>query len=70
MIRANVIAFIFAFLLAFNVIQIGFGGVLLNDFAGKTPELALLVGGFTGIAFEKVIELIYSVKPQTKENPH
>jgi hypothetical protein len=42
------ISFIFAFLLAFGAIQIGVGGLLLNEFAQKTPGLALAVGGITG----------------------
>jgi hypothetical protein len=49
------ISFIFAFLLAYDAIQVGLGSLLLNDFAKKTPAMALEVGGITGLA------LIWSV---------
>jgi hypothetical protein len=57
------IAFIFAFLLAFDAIQIGLASLLLNDFAKKTPTLALAVGGITGLAFAAVRDVIYRIKP-------
>lgn len=57
------IAFIFAYLLAFNVFQVGIGGVLLNDFLAKEPLLALAVGGVTGLAFIAVRDLIIQAKP-------
>jgi hypothetical protein len=57
------ISFIFAFLLAFNAIQIGVASLLLNDFATKTPALALAVGGITGLAFVAVRDIIFRIKP-------
>jgi uncharacterized SAM-binding protein YcdF (DUF218 family) len=60
------IAFIFAFLLAFNAIQVGLGSLLLNEFATKTPPIALAVGGVTGLAFSAVQDIIYRIKPTVK----
>jgi hypothetical protein len=57
------IAFIFAFLLAFRAVQVGVGNLLLNEFADKTPALALAVGGITGLAFVAVRDIIFRVKP-------
>jgi hypothetical protein len=62
---AIVISFLFAFLLAFDVIQVGLGGLLLNQFQ-KTPELALAVGGITGFAFPSVREILYRLKPEER----
>jgi hypothetical protein len=60
------ISFIFAFLLAFDVVQVGVGGLLLNDFAKKTPPVALAVGGITGLAFAFVQDIVFRVKPAVK----
>jgi hypothetical protein len=57
------ISFIFAFLLAFNAVQVGVGSLLLNDFARKTPALALAVGGTTGLAFAVVRDILFRMKP-------
>lgn len=65
----NIISFIFAYLLIFKVVQIGLGGLLLNDFASEKnpiPELGLAVGGITGLAFSAVRDVIYRVKPENK----
>ena len=59
------ISFIFAYLLAFNAVQVGVGGLLLNDFT-KTPTLALAVGGTTGLAFAAVQDILFRIKPTTK----
>jgi hypothetical protein len=48
------ISFIFAFLLAYHAVQVGLGSLLLNEFANKTPAMALAVGGITGLAFAAV----------------
>lgn len=56
------ISFIFAFLLAFNAVQVGVGNLLLNDFAGKTPQLALAVGGVTGLTFVAVRDIIFRLR--------
>ena len=60
------IAFIFAFLLAFDAVQIGVGNLLLNDFAKKTPALALAVGGITGLAFAAVRDVIFRTRPDER----
>lgn len=60
------ISFIFAFLLAFDAIQVGLGSLLLNEFAKKTPAMALAVGGITGLAFAAVQDIIFRVKPAVK----
>jgi hypothetical protein len=60
------ISFIFAFLLAYNAVQVGIGSLLLNDFVSKTPAMALAVGGITGLAFAAVQDIIYRVKPTVK----
>jgi hypothetical protein len=60
------ISFIFAFLLAFDAIQVGLGSLLLNDFTKKTPAMALAVGGITGLAFAAVQDIIFRIKPTVK----
>ncbi|MGX8007806.1 hypothetical protein ACVDG8_001750 [Mesorhizobium sp. ORM8.1] len=60
------ISFIFAFLLAYDAIQVGLGSMLLNDFAKKTPAMALAVGGVTGLAFAAVQDVIFRMKPAAK----
>jgi hypothetical protein len=60
------IAFIFAYLLAFDAVQVGVGGILLNDFSTKTPLLALAVGGTTGLAFAAVQDIVFRMRPSTK----
>jgi hypothetical protein len=60
------IAFIFAFLLAFDAIQVGVGSLLLNDFSKKTPAMALAVGGITGLAFAAVQDIIFRIRPTIK----
>jgi hypothetical protein len=60
------VSFIFAFLLAYNAVQVGLGGLLLNDFATKTPAMALAVGGVTGLAFAAVQDIIFRIKPTVK----
>jgi hypothetical protein len=60
------ISFILAFLLAFDAIQVGLGSLLLNDFAKKTPAMALAVGGITGLAFAAVQDIIFRIKPTVK----
>jgi hypothetical protein len=60
------ISFIFAFLLAYNAVQVGVGSLLLNDFVKNTPGLALAVGGITGLAFAAVQDIIYRIKPAVK----
>jgi hypothetical protein len=60
------ISFILAFLLAFDAIQVGLGSLLLNDFAKKTPAMALAVGGVTGLAFAAVQDIIFRIKPTVK----
>jgi hypothetical protein len=57
------IAFILSYLLAFDVFQVGLGGILLNDFVTKQPLLSLAVGGVTGLAFVAVRDIIYQAKP-------
>jgi hypothetical protein len=63
------ISFIFAFLLAFNAIQVGVASLLLNDFATKTPALALAVGGITGLTFVTVRDVIFRIKPVEQGHP-
>jgi hypothetical protein len=58
-----VVSFIFAFLLAFDAVQVGVGSLLLNDFAKKTPAMALAVGGITGLAFAAVQDILFRIKP-------
>ncbi len=60
------IAFIFSFLLAYNAIQVGLGGLLLNEFSTKTPAMALAVGGVTGLAFSSIQDILYRIKPAVK----
>jgi hypothetical protein len=60
------VSFIFAFLLAFDAVQVGLGGLLLNDFATKTPAMALAVGGITGLAFAAIQDIIFRIKPTVK----
>ncbi len=60
------ISFIFAFLLAYDAIQVGLGSLLLNEFANKTPAMALAVGGITGLAFAAVQDIIFRIKPTVK----
>ncbi len=57
------ISFILAFLLAYDAIQVGLGGLLLNDFAKKTPAMGLAVGGITGLAFAAVQDIIFRIRP-------
>nr|AWM03977.1 hypothetical protein CIT40_30735 [Bradyrhizobium amphicarpaeae] len=63
-----VIAFIFAFLLAFDAVQVGLGSLLLNDFAKKSPAMALAVGGITGLAFASVQDILFRIKPTQRAN--
>jgi hypothetical protein len=60
------ISFILAYLLAFDAVQVGLGGLLLNDFAKKTPAMALAVGGITGLGFAAVQDIIFRMKPTTR----
>jgi hypothetical protein len=60
------VSFILAFLLAYDAIQIGLGRLLLNDFATKTPAMALAVGGITGLAFAAVQDIAFRMKPIVK----
>ena len=60
------IAFIFAFLLYFNAVQVGVGGLLLNEFGSKTPALGLAVGGVVGLAFPAVRDIIVRLQPAQK----
>jgi hypothetical protein len=60
------ISFILAFLLAYDAIQVGLGSLLLNDFAKKTPAMALALGGITGLAFAAVQDIIFRIKPTVK----
>jgi hypothetical protein len=60
------ISFILAFLLAYDAIQVGLGGLLLNEFVKKTPAMALAVGGITGLAFAAVQDIIFRIKPTVK----
>ena len=61
------ISFIFAYLLAHDAFQVGVGSLLLNDFSGKTPSLALAVGGITGLAFVAVRDIIFRIKPEERK---
>jgi hypothetical protein len=61
------IAFIFAFLLAFKIVQVGVGSILLNDFIDKTPGLALAVGGITALAFATVRDIIFRISPAERK---
>ena len=61
-----VTAYLFAFLLAIGIVQIGVGNILLNDFATTRPYLSPLVGFVTGFAFPYVRDVIYRVKPAEK----
>ena len=61
------IAFIFAFLLAFKIVQVGIGSILLNDFIDKTPGLALAVGGITALAFATVRDIIFRISPAERK---
>ncbi|HLH98758.1 MAG TPA: hypothetical protein VKW08_26915 [Xanthobacteraceae bacterium] len=60
------VSFIFAFLLAFDAVQVGLGSLLLNDFAKKTPAMSLAVGGITGLAFASVQDIIFRIRPNVK----
>jgi hypothetical protein len=60
------VAFIFAFLLAFDTVQVGLGSLLLNDFVRKTLALALAVGGITGLAFAALQDIIFRIQPAVK----
>jgi hypothetical protein len=60
------ISFIFAYLLSLNMLQVGLGGTLLNDFVVKTPAMALAIGGITGLAFPSVQEIIYRIQPTSR----
>jgi hypothetical protein len=60
-------AFIAAFLLYLDIIQVGLGGVLLNDFDSiDKTYIALLIGGATGLGFTRVRDLIYSASQSIK----
>lgn len=60
------ISFIFAFLLAFDAVQVGIGSLLLNEFDKRSPAMALAVGGITGLAFAAVQDIIFRIKPSIK----
>jgi hypothetical protein len=60
------VSFIFAFLLAYDAIQVGLGSLPLNDFVKKTPAMALAIGGITGLAFATVQDIIFRVRPNVK----
>lgn len=60
------IAFIFAFCLAFKIVQIGLGSVLLNDFIDKTPGLTLAIGGITALAFTAIRDILFRITPVEK----
>lgn len=60
------VAFIFAFCLAFKIVQIGLGSILLNEFIDKTPGLALAIGGITALAFTAVRDIIFRITPAEK----
>lgn len=61
-----IISYVFAFLLAYNVVQVGLGGLLLNDFMQKQPPISIAIGGITGLAFTGVQDIIYKLKPNAK----
>lgn len=60
-------AFVFAFLLASNAIQIGVGNLLLNDFLRKSLWLSLAVGGVTGLAFPAVMAIVFQMRPSPRQ---
>ena len=60
------ISFIFAFLLAYDAVQVGLGNLLLNDFVRKTPAMSLAVGGATSLSFAAVQDTIFRLKPTAK----
>jgi hypothetical protein len=61
------VAFAFAFVLWVNVVKVGLGTVLLNDFLGQSPEAALAIGGVAGLAFPYVRDLLSRLRPETKD---
>jgi hypothetical protein len=61
------IAFIFAFLLAFDAVQVGAGSLLLNNFSKTQPAISLAVGGITGLAFAAIRDAIFRVKPTERK---
>jgi hypothetical protein len=63
------VSFILAFILAFDVVQIGIGGLLLNSFAAGKPILALAIGGITGLAFVAVRDIIFQLRPVERTKP-
>jgi hypothetical protein len=62
------VAYIFAFLLAFDVLRIGMGNVLLNDFASTKPAVSLAVGGITGLAFAAIRDAIFRAAPEERKS--
>jgi len=54
-------------LLYFNVVQLGLGGLLLNDFV-TVPQLGILIGMVAAISEAVVVTLIYKgTTPVSKE---
>jgi len=63
--NTTIVAAIFAAILAAKILQVGVGGVLLNDFVTKS-WLALVIGFVTGFSFPYVRDLVQQVRPVSR----
>lgn len=66
-INTVLVAYIFAGLLAGDILQIGVSGTLLNLFKDGRPELSLAIGFVTGFAFPYVRDLLQQVRPERRQ---
>jgi len=61
-----IVAFVFAFLLAAQAVQVGLGSILLNEFVSTKPYCSLALGFISGFAFPYVRDILYRLKPVEK----
>lgn len=66
-INTTIVAYVLAFILAMDILKVGVGSVLLNDYVSTRPFLSLTIGFITGFAFPYVRDLIQEVRPAKRE---
>jgi hypothetical protein len=68
-INTVIVGYVFAGILGIGAIQVGAGGVLLNEYIDKKPIISLFIGFLTGFAFPYVRDLLQQVRPVQRDAP-
>jgi hypothetical protein len=68
-INTIIVGYVFAGVLGIGAIQVGAGGVLLNEYIDKKPIISLFIGFLTGFAFPYVRDLLQQVRPVQRDAP-